>query len=91
LLPKHAGAQWSLGRAAPSPAAEHFIDPGPLQRVVRRHAQSHPGGEQSYRRIRNESCRLTPSEAPPDEAKHSQTNGQAWHKSDDKIAVRREP
>jgi hypothetical protein len=33
---QHAGAQDLLGRGASSPAAKHFINPGPLQRFVRR-------------------------------------------------------
>ena len=35
---QHAGAQDLFEHNASSPAAKHFIDPGPLQRFVRRHA-----------------------------------------------------
>ena len=37
LTLQHAGAQDLFEHNVSSPAAKHFIDPGPLQRFVRRH------------------------------------------------------
>ena len=37
LTLQHAGAQDLFEHSVSSPAAKHFIDPGPLQRFVRRH------------------------------------------------------
>ena len=40
LTHQHAGAQDLPGCGALSPAAKHFIDPGPLQRIVRRQGKT---------------------------------------------------
>ena len=40
LTLQHAGAQDLFEHDVSSPAAKHFIDPGPLQRFVRRHVDA---------------------------------------------------